>query len=365
MASFISGTGIASALGDSRADIVAALQTGRPAVMQQHSDWQDQYWPYHAHISSHAAHWTDQAILEALDSAGLDLAERAKLPIFVGSTCLDIAAHERSLAAQPNGIAMLGPHCAQSTAALKRRLHLAGPDYTISTACSSAANALLQAHAMLQAGWYEHALVVGIEVYNQMSLRGFASLMLLSQQGYKPFDAQRDGLILGEACAAIVLSREKSQPEQTRVLGGANRCAPENPTNAEAAQLLRVMRQALRSSGISAEDLIAIKAHGTGTPSNDRAEGQALDELSELLPPITSLKPYFGHTLGACGLVELIAAMMAWDEGFLPATPGYEEHDQEFTCDPITQNFELPAHGCMLLNSFGFGGNNSSLVIQR
>jgi 3-oxoacyl-(acyl-carrier-protein) synthase len=190
--------------------------------------------------------------------------------------------------------------------------------------------------------------------------------MLLSQDGYRPFDARRDGLILGEAAGAVVLSKEP--PEHgpiTQILGGANRCAPENPTNAEAGQLLRVMRLALQQAGVTQDELIAIKAHGTGTPSNDRAEGQALDQFSVQLPPITSLKPYFGHTLGACGLSELVGLLYAWDEGFLPATPGFEISDEEFSCQPITQPQALPASGAVLLNSFGFGGNNTSLVIRR
>ncbi len=367
-ASYLTGLGLTSALGLDREPTVTALRASCPARMQMLPDWQGQTWPFHAATAdlSGPHQLLDTAVELALQRAGLSAAQRRDIPVFLGSTCLDISEHEHTLNQAPEGVAMLGPHCAQSTLALKQRLGLQGPDYTINTACSSAANALLQAHALIQAGQIERALVVGVELANTMSLRGFASLMLLSQAGYRPFDARRDGLLLGEAAGAVVLARQpEGEAPSTQLLGGANRCAPENPTNAEAGQLLRVMRLALAEAGIGAQDLLAIKAHGTGTPSNDRAEGQALDELCETLPPITSLKPYMGHTLGACGLSELVALLYAWDAGFLPATPGFAQADEEFSCEPLRQPRDLPAHGAMLFNCFGFGGNNSSLVIQR
>ena len=359
---------MSSALGLDREPTVRALRQSCPARMQMIADWQGQMWPFHAAPAELAAQHQllDTAVELALDQAGITLQQRENLPVFLGSTCLDIAEHEQQLAQTPDDIAMLGPHCAQSTVAMKQRLALEGPDYTVSTACSSAANALLQAHQMIQAGLIDTALVVGVEVANNMSLRGFASLMLLSQAGYRPFDSRRDGLILGEAVGAVVISKHPpTRGPITQLLGGANRCAPENPTNAEHGQLLRVMRLALQESGIDADQLIAIKAHGTGTPSNDRAEGQALDQLCPMLPPMTSLKPYFGHTLGACGLSELVGLLYAWDEGFLPATPGFEQGDEEFTCEPISKPQALPNNGAILVNCFGFGGNNTSLVISR
>ena len=126
-----------------------------------------------------------------------------------------------------------------------------------------------------------------------------------------------------------------------------------------------VMCAALDDAGLDVKQLIGIKAHGTGTVSNDLSEGQGMRLLGGALPPFTSLKPYTGHTLGGCGTIESLCLLAAWREGFLPATPGFAENDPEIGLSPVSTATPLPQQGAVLCNFFGFGGNNTSLVLER
>ena len=333
------------------ADSCAQLRPYLPA--QQQSDGQSQ-----------PAERLQQVIREALDMADLSAERAANIPLLIGSTSLDVASSEQALQADSQALPLPHPDCADFVAPLRQALGHRGPACVFSSACASAANALLHGLALLRAGAYEDVLVVGVEVFNRLSLDGFGALMLLSDSGdYRPFDGERDGIVLGEAAAAMVLSRQ-SDGAAFALSGGSSRCDPGNPTNATPAQLLAVMQAALSDAGVSAESLLAVRAHGTGTPSNDVAEGQALLQLCAQPPALTSLKPWFGHTLGASGLVELIALLLGWEQGFLPSTPGFRQADPETGVQAIAQALPLPVQGAILCNSFGFGGNNASLVVE-
>lgn len=346
------------------------LRSGLPPQAIGVSDQTGQRWPYMSRRrpDTTASFWADMAAVaeDALNAADLSDHARATLPVLLGSTCLDMPDHEAALHSQPQAPALMNAHCGRTLDQLATELGLGGPQFTLSTACSSAANALLHARRLLVAGRAEHVLVIGTEFYNRLTLSGFASLLLLSPDTFRPFDADREGLILGEAVGAMVLSRQpRDRRDLGRLLGGATGCDPSSPTNSSPEFLVRIMQQALDDAGLTTDDLLAIKAHGTGTPSNDAAEGAALDRLFGNRHPVTSLKPYFGHTLGACGLVELAGLLEAWSAGFLPATPGFRTLGSGEQMTPITQPHPLPAEGAVLCNSFGFGGNTTSLVVAR
>lgn len=309
----------------------------------------------------------ETAVADALADAALPPAAVARMALFVGSTCLDLPLHEAAYAATyaRGGVpAVKEPgygHLARDIAA---RFGIHGPHYTLSTACSSSANAVLYARAMLAAGRVDHALVVGAEGYNRLSLLGFAGLMLLSRSGYRPFDRARDGLVLGEGVGAIVLGREP-RPGSAAVAGGATACDPSSPTSSSPQRVAEVIRAALADAGLPAREVAAIKAHGTGTPVNDLSEGQAvMDVFAGQPPPLTSIKPSIGHTLGACGAIELLGMLACWREGFLPPTPGFREPDAALGLRPLLRAQPLGA-GAMLCNFIGFGGNNTSLVLAR
>ena len=254
-------------------------------------------------------------------------------------------------------------------------LGLRGTVLTLSTGCSSSANAVLVAAEMVQRGRAQRAIVVGAEGLSAETLSGFASLMLLPPDGCRPFDRDRAGLQIGEGIAALMLERDVDVTRDEcgiTVLGGANLCDPHHLTgaNPDGRVMREVMQQALASAGVSAADIVAIKAHGTGSVDNDQAEARALGDVfygfgksGDSMPPVVGLKRYLGHTLGACGAIEVNALSICFKRNFLPATAGFEMADPELQVIP-TQAPLAARPGAYLLNFFGLGGNYTSLILE-
>jgi 3-oxoacyl-[acyl-carrier-protein] synthase I len=373
----ILGAGLVTSLGRGLPAHAQALKAGVARPARSPVSYAGRELPFHF-ASDPAAEglsfvqMIEAAVGDALGSAKLSADAQRRLAIFVGSTSLDLPVHEAAYAAaHARGAvaAIKAPGYGNLARDVATRFGIAGPQYTLNTACSSSANAALYARTMLAEGRIDHALVVGAEGYNRLSLLGFASLMLLTREGYRPFDRARDGLILGEGVGAYVLGRDTGEKKggltPFSIVGGATACDPSSPTNSQPARVAEVIRSALDDADIAAGALVAIKAHGTGTPSNDLSEGQALREVfGAAVPALTSIKPYVGHTLGACGAIELLAMLACWQEGFLPATPGFSQPDEALGLRPAAQAAPL-GHGAMLCNFFGFGGNNTSLLLSR
>lgn len=253
-------------------------------------------------------------------------------------------------------------------ARVAQRLGLAGPVITLSTACSSSANALLVAGDMIARGDITRALVLGVEGLSSISLTGFQSLMLLDPDGCRPFDAERAGLQLGEGVGALVLEAETDAHARGDFLrGGANLCDIHHVTSAspDGSAMRAVMQQALNTSAITARDIRAIKAHGTGSEDNDIAEAAAMRALfGATPPPFTGLKRYLGHTLGACGAIETAAFLGCVRAGFVPHTAGFSHADAALQVQPLMTSMPAGA-GNYLYNFFGFGGNYAALVIAH
>jgi 3-oxoacyl-[acyl-carrier-protein] synthase I len=369
---YILGGGLVTSLGRGLPAHAAALARGEARPQPSPVSFAGQVLPFHFATDPKegaAGFWrmVDAAVGDALAEAALPDAARARMGLFVGNTSLDLPALEPAYmeqfargeqpVIQEPGYYTIARHVAA-------RFGIEGPQYTFSTACSSSANALLYARRLLEEGRIDHALVVGADGFIRLSLLGFAALMLVSRKRYRPFDRDRDGMILGEGAGAVVLGREPGA-DRSAIVGAATACDPTSPTGASAPRVADVMREALADAGLDAGEVAAVKAHGTGTPGNDQAEGLALRTIfGDTVPPLTSIKPTVGHTLGACGVIELLAMLAAWRDGVLPPTPGFAEADPELGLEPATTAQPL-AGGAMLCNFTGFGGNNTSLVLQH
>jgi 3-oxoacyl-[acyl-carrier-protein] synthase-1 len=207
--------------------------------------------------------------------------------------------------------------------------------------------------------------VIGYDLFNNLGFYGFEGLKSLASSTYRPFDRQRDGLILGEACGAIVLEGKRRAGGDIRYLGGANLCDTFSVTShdEEGTAVAETMKRALEQARIEPRAVRAVKAHATGTENNDRTESAAMKVVfGEGIPPVTCIKPFIGHTVGACGVCELILFTESLKDGFIPATPGFREKDEECNLPPLTENSEA-GEGVYMLNYFGFGGNCTTLIL--
>lgn len=239
--------------------------------------------------------------------------------------------------------------------------------YSFTTACTSSANALLYAAAMIRQKRIERALVVGYDLFNHLGFYGFEGLKSLAVSEYRPFDRLRDGLILGEACGAVLLDGRRRKSDDFECLGGANLCDTYSVTShdEEGAVVAETMKRALGQAGIDPGDVCAVKAHATGTENNDRTECAAMKATFGCrIPPVTCLKPFIGHTVGACGVTELILYTESVKSGFIPSTPGFREMDAQLNLRPLTEN-SVAGEGVFMLNYFGFGGNCTTLLLSN
>ena len=243
---------------------------------------------------------------------------------------------------------------------------------TPSTACSSAANSVIMGANMIKNGHADIVIVGGSECITKFHLNGFNSLMILDRNNCRPFDATRAGLNLGEGAAYIVLESPESVKKRgvriKAVLKGyGNACDAFHQTasSPDGEGAYRAMKEAVEMSGINVGDIDYINAHGTGTQNNDKSESQAMRRLfADNMPPVSSTKSFTGHTTSASGSIELVICMLALEHQFLPKNLNWQNEEEGVivpVCDSHTQK---PIEN-VLCNSFGFGGNDTSLVISK
>ncbi len=306
-----------------------------------------------------------------LQKAGLSDAERQRTAVLLGSSSFDVQVSEaryREDIKHRGDAAVSMPIVGYGKLAnrLAAELRLSDCHYTYSTACTSSANALHYGRRLIESGRVDHALVVGLEWRNHTSILGFQGLGLISPSGaMHPFDSNRDGLILGEGIGAIVLSRAGAD-HLPQLTGGAIGTDNHSLTaaNVDGLQLSRVIERALGDSGITPDQLVAVKAHATASLKNDEAEAAALHRvLGEPLPPVFALKPLCGHTLGASGALELAITLACLAAGHLPVNRG-ARNDGGMGVQLQREPMPAPA-GHYLFNCFAFGGNNNALVIHH
>lgn len=241
---------------------------------------------------------------------------------------------------------------------------------TLSTACSSAANAIMLGARLLKAGEADLVVAGGTEALSRFHLNGFNSLMILDHEPCRPFDTTRAGLNLGEGAAFLVLeSEEMAQLRKVTphayLTGYGNACDAFHQTasseNGEGAYL--AMTEALAMAHLSAKDIQYVNAHGTGTPNNDLSESVSLKRVfGDKMPMVSSTKSFTGHTTSASGSIETVICLLAMQHHFVPANLGWKNPMENGILPTMgIQNADLEN---VLCNSFGFGGNDSSLLIS-
>lgn len=242
---------------------------------------------------------------------------------------------------------------------------------TPSTACSSALNSIMIGANMLRTKKVRRALVGGAESLSKFHLNGFNSLMILDAQPCRPFDATRAGLNLGEGAAYMVIESEEEALERGAnilgyIAGYANACDAFHQTasSADGEGAFRAMDKAMQMAHVCPCQVDYLNAHGTGTPNNDASESAAIQRLfGENIPKISSTKSFTGHTTSASGSIEAVICLLCMQHGFVPANLHWE-HCDENLIRPLLHN-QTAEMEYVLCNSFGFGGNNSSLLLSK
>ncbi len=260
--------------------------------------------------------------------------------------------------------------CGSSTQVMADHFGIFDEITTLSTACSSAANAIMLGARLLKAGEADIVVAGGTEALSRFHLNGFNSLMILDHEPCRPFDASRAGLNLGEGAAFVVLESEQAAKAREAephayLTGYGNACDAFHQTasseNGEGAYL--AMKEAIETAHLQPTDIQYVNAHGTGTPNNDQSESVSLKRIfGDKMPLVSSTKSFTGHTTSASGSIEAVICILAMQHHFVPANLGWK-HQMEGGITPTMgeSNVQLEHVIC---NSFGFGGNDSSLVIS-
>lgn len=236
----------------------------------------------------------------------------------------------------------------------------------ISNACISGVMAIITGARLLQAGQYENAVVCGADLISKFIVSGFQSFQALSPSVCRPFDVARDGLNLGEGAATVVLSTNKRLEGNLKVKGGAisndaNHISGPSRTGEE---LAYAIKKAVSESGLAPCDICFISAHGTATPYNDEMEANAIRLAGLNAAPLNSLKGYYGHTLGAAGLIETIVSTQSLKEGLMIPTPGFEQLGVSSAVNVCAELTSVRANN-FLKTASGFGGCNGAVVIGK
>ncbi|MBE6232444.1 MAG: beta-ketoacyl-[acyl-carrier-protein] synthase family protein [Bacteroidales bacterium] len=312
------------------------------------------------------------AIRQALNHAGISVEELngKRVALISGTTVggMDLTENYYEQMKTDDSLLYLpkSNECGKSTEEMAEIVGLVNAQTcTISTACSSALNSIILGSEMLKRNEVDVVIAGGSEALSRFHLNGFNTLMILDKEQCRPFDDTRAGLNLGEGAAFVVLEKN-SDKSLAFVAGYGNRCDAFHQTassdNGEGAYL--AMKDALEMAHLKPEDIQYVNAHGTGTPNNDITESQALIRIfGEDMPEISSTKAFTGHTTSASGSIEAVICILAIQNNFTPANLGWK-NKIEGGIVPTLGNDNIVLEN-VICNSFGFGGNDSSMVISK
>ncbi len=296
----------------------------------------------------------------------------ARIGVFIGTSTsgalqTELAYRHRDpiTGALPADFSYLGTQNAMSVAEFTRRfLSLDGPVMSISTACSSSAKVFASAYRHIKAGFCDAAVVGGVDSLCFSTLYGFSSLGLVSHRPCRPWDAERDGMNIGEGAGFALLEKKDGGVAGVALLGygessDAYHMSSPHPEGAGAAA---AMKSALAMAGVTPDAIDYINLHGTGTRANDVSEDRAVMKVFGGGTPCSATKGWTGHTLGAAGITEILFALGSIERGFIPGTLNSERLDPALSAGVLLRSRTAPVK-CVLSNSFGFGGSNCSLVL--
>ena len=319
------------------------------------------------------------AAREALDDAGIGRADRADTALIVGAVGGGMLEAEAwywqrargAVAPPPRVLASCFP--SSHVDVVGSVLGIGGPRETVVTACSSGAASLAMAADLIADGVVSVALAGGVDALTRICFMGFNTLKLLDPSPCRPFDRDRRGMSIGEGAAFVVLENgERARARDARVYaeltgyGMSTDAFHVTSPHPEGEGMIRAMRAALEQARLTPADVGYVNAHGTATPQNDRIEARALREVfgeGGLL--VSSTKSMIGHTMAAAGTLEAVATVLALGHEVIPPTARLEHTDPDIAFDCVPRVAREVAVEHAISNSFGFGGQNVTLVFRR
>jgi 3-oxoacyl-(acyl-carrier-protein) synthase len=325
-----------------------------------------------AHADSRAYLFAVAALKEAAKNAEkiLDSVPTARRGFVLSTTKANIEALDQLVRQQPvSAVTQRHIQPAFLAADLAEAFDCRGPVQCVSAACISGLSALQQGAALIRRGLADVVFVAGVDLISQFVLSGFNSLKSLDPEGCRPFDKSRIGLSLGEGAAAIVLAKRELLSAPAILLSG---CGTSNDANhltgpsRDGSGLALAIHRALAKAQIAPDKIDYVHAHGTGTPYNDAMESLALRSVfGDHIPPFSSSKGIFGHTLGTAGVLETALCVAALQNNLLPGTPRLRERDPAAPDSLLAEPRAAMRLNHILKINCGFGGTNAALVLER
>jgi len=393
MSVFVTGIGIVSAIGDNAAETLQSLQQrrtgiaptlihpGKPPLFAGRVKGTDSEWTARLRVKNLPVSRTALLGIAAAREAWGDNRQLREVrtgliaSTSVGGMDLSEGFYEDLLQGRSADFDVLTCHDSGTVAErIADDLGISGYVNTLSTACSSGVNAIMLGARMLKAGKLDRVIVGGADALTRFTVSGFASLMIYDSEWCRPFDESRNGLNLGEGAAFLVLENDESM----RITGNEPLCQVSGWSNASDAYhqtasspdgkgATLAISEAISKAGLQPADISYINVHGTGTRNNDLSESVALlNVFGKHVPPFSSTKGFTGHTLAAAGAIEAVFSVMVLRHQVLLPNLNFRQAIGETGLVPVTDSGDLrdDARGfrAVLSNSFGFGGNNSSVV---
>ena len=302
------------------------------------------------------------SISDALKNSAVKAADK-KTILIISSTKgnINLLETEKDAASISDKISM---H--QSAKKIAKYFHFANQPVVVSNACISGLLAMIMGMRFIQSGQYEHAVIAGADVISKFVLSGFQSFQAISNEPCKPFDEARNGINLGEGAGTVILSANKEYSSGIKITGGsvsndANHISGPSRTGEE---LCQAINKAMKDAGFVSTDIDFISAHGTATLYNDEMEAKAITLANMQTVPVNSLKGYYGHTLGAAGLIESIVCIHSLKENMVLPTIGFKQMGVTKPLNVSNTLQKMPLKNCLKTAS-GFGGCNAAVIICK
>ena len=385
---FITGRGVVSALGKNTQENLQSLLNGQTGIgLGSYSDYPEKYLGVVKLTSEELS--DTHALMDGYSRTallGLTAAKEAwgnndpistcRTGVISGNSVGGMDRTEKNVIKLINGQggdirSLLSHPCGHSTGLISNIIPRCDYANTISTACSSGANSILQAVKLIKNGRLDRAIAGGTDGLSNFTIQGFSSLMIFDEKRCRPFDTNRAGLNLGEGAGYVLLENEKSLKESGNTplgkisgYGIANDSFHQTALSPNGLGAVLAMRQALHQSKLEARDIDYINTHGTATENNDEVELRAIQSLfTEKVPDYSSTKSFTGHTLGASGAIETVYSLLAINNNC--AFPSLNiEDDMNKEC-PALKKLIRKNISNVLTNSFGFGGNQTTLIVSE